>query len=206
MLIFTKKNLAYLAMPKTGTTAIERALRPHADIVFSRTGKHMPAARFRSHVAPFVKQTFGSEVETAAVMREPVDHLRSWYKYRKSPDLTGGERSTIGVDFDTFVLNAISDNPPAYADLGNQHTFLCATTDKVLVHHLFAYEHLHHLIDFFETRLKTSISLSPHNVSAPADANISDATLAKLKVARAKDFALYNSIVERDGYLEGEVD
>jgi hypothetical protein len=36
MLVFSKQNLVFLAVPKTGTTAIEMALRPKADIVFAK--------------------------------------------------------------------------------------------------------------------------------------------------------------------------
>ena len=44
MQIFFKQNLAMLAVPKTGTTALEAALRGKADILFKGRRKHMSAA------------------------------------------------------------------------------------------------------------------------------------------------------------------
>ena len=44
MLVFWKQKLVILSVPKTGTTAIEAALAPHADIVVSHPPeqKHAP--------------------------------------------------------------------------------------------------------------------------------------------------------------------
>jgi hypothetical protein len=33
--VFLKANLAFISVPKTGSTAYEIAMRPHADIVFT---------------------------------------------------------------------------------------------------------------------------------------------------------------------------
>ena len=59
MLIFPESNLTYLAVPKTGSTAVEMALRPRAEIVFAKRRKHMNAQRYQSKVAPFLSKTFG---------------------------------------------------------------------------------------------------------------------------------------------------
>ncbi|MEO1732827.1 MAG: hypothetical protein AAFR45_04250, partial [Pseudomonadota bacterium] len=61
MLIFSKVNLAYIAVPKTGTTAISMALKPKSDISFNGWRKHMTAQRFHNKVAPFLKDAFGLE-------------------------------------------------------------------------------------------------------------------------------------------------
>jgi hypothetical protein len=36
MLVFFKPNLAFLSVPKTGSTAYALALRPKADIIFTK--------------------------------------------------------------------------------------------------------------------------------------------------------------------------
>ena len=48
MLVFYKERLAFLSVPKTGTTAYESALRPRADIVISEPPllKHAPVYRY----------------------------------------------------------------------------------------------------------------------------------------------------------------
>lgn len=82
MQIFFKQNLAMLAVPKTGTTALEAALRGKADILFKGRRKHMSAAAFDKHCAPFLRNAYKLTPERIAVIRDPLDHLRSWYKYR----------------------------------------------------------------------------------------------------------------------------
>ena len=73
MLIFLRHNLAFLATPKTGTTAVEMALKPHADIIFTKRRKHLNAVRYQRKVAPFLHDTFGKRPRSVAVMRDPVD-------------------------------------------------------------------------------------------------------------------------------------
>ena len=205
MLIFTEKRIAILAVPKTGTTALEMALRPHADIVFQRNRNHMPAARFRNKVAPFLKDGFGIQAETIAVMREPEDQLRSWYKYRQSDRRAGHENSTAGMSFDQFIRDAISDNPPPHAGVGSQYSFLCDAKGRLLVHHLFAYEQMHIMIDFLQDRLGTKIELERRNVSPQVDAPLSDEMRTKLTKARSAEVDLYAKLTSREGYLEGEI-
>jgi len=81
MLIFSDLKLAFLAVPKTGTTAVEMALKPRADIVFSKQRKHMNAQRFHTRIAPFLLQTFDLIPERVAVMRDPIEQMRALYDH-----------------------------------------------------------------------------------------------------------------------------
>ena len=112
MLIFSAQNLAYLAVPKTGSTAIEMALRSKADIIFAKRRKHATAQRFHNKIAPWLSDAFDLRPERIAVMRDPEDQIRSWYRYRTSADQRGSDKSTAGISFDQFVLDVISDDPP----------------------------------------------------------------------------------------------
>lgn len=124
MLVFSDQNLAFLAVPKTGTTAFEMALRPRADIILSKRRKHLTATRFHNKVAPFLADTFDLTVETMAVMRDPIEQIRSWYRYRSGPRQKGTKASTNGCSFDEFVLAVISDDPPPFAGIGSQFNFV----------------------------------------------------------------------------------
>jgi hypothetical protein len=53
MLVFFEQNLVFLAVPKTGTTAIEGALHSKADIVFAKSRKHTTGMLYRMKIAPF---------------------------------------------------------------------------------------------------------------------------------------------------------
>ncbi|MDW4498660.1 hypothetical protein R5H30_11755 [Sulfitobacter sp. D35] len=202
MLIFLEQRLAYLATPKTGTTAVESALSGRADIVFARDRKHMPARRFQRRVAPFVAETFRTRLETVAVMRDPVAQLASWYRYRTAPRLHGTDRSTAGMSFDDFVSDAISDTPPPRADVGSQFRFLTSDTGDVLVDHLFAYETPQAFLDFLEARFGAPVSVDQRNVSPQAEARLSDPVVARLREVRAADFDLHDRLIAAGGYLK----
>ena len=105
MLVFTKSRLVFLAMPKTGSTAYHTALGPHADLVITDPPelKHAPIYRCDRFFRPIYDKVCGVELETLAVMREPVSWLGSWYRYRQRPFLNGKPNSTAGISFDDFV-------------------------------------------------------------------------------------------------------
>ena len=63
------------------TKLLESALEP----AFLADGKWRPESRTAlKKDEEWFFAAFGIEVETVAVMREPVDQIRSWFKYRKS--------------------------------------------------------------------------------------------------------------------------
>ncbi|MEM9577945.1 MAG: hypothetical protein AAF999_13140 [Pseudomonadota bacterium] len=201
MLIFADARLTYLATPKTGSTAVEMALRPKADIVLAKKRKHMNAARYRKKMAPFLKDTFGIRAETVAVMRAPVDQIRSWYRYRSRDEISGQPRSTRAMTFDAFVLAVAQEAPPEYAQIGSQFRFLTNRKGRLLVDHLFAYEAQDAFLDFMRARLKTEIELKRRNASPRREANLSDDSLMILRKARADEFALYERLMASGGYL-----
>ncbi|MCR8826271.1 hypothetical protein [Pseudosulfitobacter koreensis] len=201
MLVFSEQKLAFLAVPKTGTTAFEMALRPRADIILSKRRKHLNAARFHNKVAPFLADTFGLTVETMAVMRDPVEQLRSWYRYRSGPQQKGTKTSTMGCSFDDFVLAVISDDPPPFAGVGSQFNFVTSGKGVVLVNHLFAYEHQPVFRAFLAQAFDKEVVLKQKNVSPAAEAPLSGAVEASLRKARASEFALYDQIKSAGGHL-----
>lgn len=205
MLIFPDSNLTYLAVPKTGSTAVEMALRPRAEIVFAKRRKHMNAQRYQSKVAPFLAKTFGIETETVAVMRDPVDQIRSWYKYRQRSEVAGQARSTGAMTFDDFVMAVTADEPPDYANIGSQHNFLTNRKGCVKVDHLFAYENQPAFLAFLSERLRFQVVLKQKNVSPPIDAPLSEAALKVLKAARPEEFELYAQLMAAGGRLDFRV-
>ncbi len=201
MLIFLRQNLTFLATPKTGTTAVEMALKPRAEIVFAKNRKHITALRYANKIAPFLEDTFGLRPPSVAVMREPVDQIRSWYKYRSQKRLDGNAFSTKGITFEQFVQEVVSDDPPKRAQIGRQFNFLTDGKTRVMADHIFAYETQEAFLMFMSEHLEHPVELAERNISPNLDAPLSDATLALLREVRAQDFILYDAVMEAGGHL-----
>ncbi|KIN60209.1 hypothetical protein Z945_1176 [Sulfitobacter noctilucae] len=202
MLVFLRHKIAFLATPKTGTTAVEMALKSRAEIVFSKNRKHITALRYANKIAPFLEDTFGVRPASVAVMREPVDQIRSWYKYRSQQRLDGTKLSTKGISFDQFVREVVSDDPPERAQIGRQFNFLTDGKTRVMADHIFAYEAQEAFLMFLSEHLQHPVEIAPKNVSPKVDAPLDPATLALLREVRAEDFMLYETVMSMGGHLQ----
>lgn len=193
MLVFWKENLVFLAVPKTGTTAIEGALAPRAAMVLRDPPqiKHAPLYRYARFLQPMFQKAGGKNPETIAVIRHPVDWLSSWYRYRNRHALVGQPNSTRNIKFDEFVLEYCKDDPAPFAKVGSQAAYVFDQDGKRAITHLFAYEHQPALIAFLEERLETTITLRELNVSPTIPAEISPDVEATLRKAKPQEFAAY---------------
>lgn len=191
MLIFWKARLAVLAVPKTGSTALEQALSPVADsAILNPPGlKHCTVRKFRRELSPFFEQKGKRRLELVAVMREPVDWLGSWYRYRTRGDLDGQANSAAGLTFDQFVDGYLEDPQPPFAKVGAQATFLEGGVD-----HLFSYTDQTSLLTFLEARLSRRINLTRENVSPQGEITLSHSRLASLQEKYAADFSLWEKV------------
>lgn len=195
MLVFWKERLVFLAVPKTGTTAIEGALAPKAALVLREPPilKHATVQRFKRILHPMMDITKEPEFDTVAVVRDPVDWLGSWFRYRSRVDLLGKPNSTRGRTFDDFVSAYMADPQPGYAAVGSQARFLLTPDGKIGVTHLFRYEARPKLIHFLEERLSTRISLNRLNVSPPADVTLSPDVAKALRQTCAAEFEVWEA-------------
>ncbi len=193
MLVFWKENLVFLAVPKTGTTAIEGALSPKAAMVLRDPPqiKHAPLYRYGRFLAPMFEKAGGKNPETVAVIRHPVDWLSSWYRYRNRHALVGHENSTRNVKFNEFVLEYCKDDPAPFAKVGSQAAYVFDKNGKRATTHLFAYENQPDLIAFLEKRLNMEITLKQLNVSPTIPAIIEPEVEALLRAAKPEEFAAY---------------
>ena len=200
MLVFADPELAYIAVPKTGTTAISRALRGRADILFTKRYKHMTARRFHGNVAPFLKEFYGLDIASMAVMRDPEETARSWYRFRQRNPNSKSGKGTHVMSFDEFVLDIISKSPSPAAKIGSQINML-TSHGEVVVNHLFSYDAMPVFLDFLETRFGEPIIPQQMNVSPQIDAPLSPKIRTALRDARAEEFALYDRLQKAGGYL-----
>jgi len=198
MMVFLKHDLVFLATPKTGTTALEAALRPHCsiDVKDPPGARHMAARRYRNHWQPLLGKLHKFDGETMAVLREPVSWLRSWYKYQRRDWLKGKPRSTLELSFDQYVEGILAPDPPEFAMAGSQHYFATGKKGRILVDHLFIYEDYARPIAFIEKKLGTTLDMQRRNVSPEVDAPLSPDLLAELRRVRSPEFELYESVAQ----------
>ena len=201
MLVFWKAKLVLLAVPKTGSTALERAFLPHADVAFLNPPrlKHTTVRRFRREVAPLLDPD-GGRFELMAVMREPVDWLSSWHRYRGRPALEGLPQSTAGLGFADFVEAWLRDDPPEFARVGRQSRFLSDAGGNLAVDHLFRHDRLKDAVDFLSDRIGAAADLELLNVSPGVpDTELPPATRARLHEHAARDFRLWEGLLSGPG-------
>lgn len=196
MLVLFKERLVLLSVPKTGTTAYETVLRDRADIVISDPPglKHAPVYRYNRFLRPMFLKVCDAEMELAAVMREPVSWLGSWYRYRRRPFMEGKVNSTHGISFDDFVEAYMKNNRPGFAAVGSQLKFLERPPNGTGIAHLFRYEDQQRLQTFLNVRLKIKLELGQENVSPVMELSLSPATEERYRRKFAKEFAFYKAI------------
>ena len=188
MLVFWKENLVFLAVPKTGTTAIEGALAPRASMVLRAPPilKHSACYRYNRFLKPYFVQAGGQTPELFAVVRHPIDWLSSWYRYRYRDDLIGHENSTRDMTFDDFVLEYCKGKPAPFANVGSQAKFLIVGEGEIGVDYLFRYEAQDKLIAFLEERLETTVKFKRLNVSPELSLTLSPEVEEKFRKIRKK--------------------
>ena len=196
MLIFWKEKLVILAVAKTGTTAFEDELAPHADVAFRNPPrlKHATAHTMRHGFPKLFRPENADSFEQVAVMRDPLDWLGSWYRYRQRSFLDGQPQSTSGLSFEAFVKGYLASPRKSFANIGSQAKFLEPRPNGTIVNHLFRYENLEDAVAFLQSRLGLEISLPQKNVSPYADLTLSKETEAALRAQCSHDFRLWESL------------
>lgn len=195
MLVSTRHKLAILAMPKTGTTALERALAPHCEIVIGGDPrlKHMPLRKFERFLRPLLESSGQCGIETMCLIREPVDWLASWYRYRRRNGVPDPRKSTAGISFEAFADAYLSDHPPPFAQVGRPARFVQAQDGRLGVDHLFRYEAFERATAFLSERLGQPLTVSPANVSRADPVDVPAHLRRRIEDGMAQDVQIWES-------------
>lgn len=196
MLIFWDQRLVFLATPKTGSTAVEVALESLASVGMQRPAalKHLSARDYRKYFAPMLRASSGAEFTTVALMREPIDWLRSWYRFLQRDVSEDPDHPMLGRSFDAFAADYMSQERPAHAQIIPQAEFLCDAQGMALVDRIFRYENMGAFVHFLEDQLDCALTLPRVNVPPTANVALSPQNEAALRDAMAADFALYSTL------------
>ena len=196
MLIFWKERLVFLATPKTGSTSIETALESLAHVAVRRPPelKHMTARNYRKYFEPLLRAGGSTGFTTVALMREPVDWLGSWYRYRQRDDIPESDKAMRGISFEDAALGYLDGTAKTKMSVGSQASFLGWEAGRVAVDRVFRYEAIEQFLHFLEDRLDCEINLPRLNVSPPGSLEMSGATHARLRDRLAADLEFYGTL------------
>ncbi|WP_298848180.1 sulfotransferase family 2 domain-containing protein [uncultured Ruegeria sp.] len=195
MLVFYEERLAFLAVPKTGSTAYHTALKDRADLVVTYPPelKHAPVRRYDRFFQNMFRKMYDTEMEIMAVVREPVDWLGSWYRFRGRAELSGHPHSTGDMSFDAFVQAYMKNPRPEFADVGSQSQFFRTRSNGRGANHIFKYDHQDRILDFLQARLNVQIDLPHENVSPSGDLTLTPETRRRFRNRHAEEFAIHDT-------------
>ena len=145
MLVFAKEKLVFMALPKTGTTALETTLEPAAAVVLRKSPnlKHTPGFRYEAYLKTYLaKCGLGESPDGVCVC---VNLSTGWAvgidTVRALPR-TVPPNSTKDMTFDAFVAEYAATDPAPFARVSYPPRFIRDNDGQVMVDHLFQYKQM----------------------------------------------------------------
>ncbi|RMF37711.1 MAG: hypothetical protein D6754_08860 [Alphaproteobacteria bacterium] len=196
MVISFRHRLAFLAMPRAASSAIERVLAPRCEIVAGGEPalKHMTVQRFAKHFQPLARDYGIGRLETACLFRHPVDWLASWYRYRQRKGVPDPARSTAGLDFEGFVEGYLADPQPEWARVGRPARFVGGLGRPPRVDHIFRYEHFDAFAAFLSARFGEALRFDRINASHGAPVSVDGRLRARIEAAMDDEMRIWHDI------------
>lgn len=198
VIVLKKAGLVFLENPKTATQSVRQMLAEYLDDTpaHART-PHINSETYWHGWFLYMVEYTGKLPETFSVMREPLDHIASWYRYRQRKAIRGHENSTYGISFADFVEALLLPDPPPFARIGRQSDFMGFRGGRVFVNYIFDYRQLDLLVVFLSNRLGKSLSLGHTNISPKlggSSLKLPKALYDYFVQARAREFELYQKV------------
>lgn len=196
MLISTQKMFIFVANTKAASTSIEAVLMPFADI------RHGGDPR-RKHVSLHETQRLYPKVFAQpgqapddffrfGVMREPLDWIGSWFRYRKGNKV----ESPLPAEMDFAAFWAKADWNIRRGDGSRylQRDMFCAPDGRVLADMIIPYHDLDAVFARICTALGMTGPLPRHNVSRVKTHTIPETLETELRDYYAEDYALFSQL------------
>lgn len=202
MLLSSKHGFAFLCMPKCASTSIEIALRNHCTVRITGQPnlKHMDARTFHRYIGSMHKELLPSvDIEVVCVMREPLEWLHSWYRYRtreelKNPAHPNRSNYTGDLDFDEFLKAYMSKERPPFADVGSQRQFVELEDGSLGVDRIFRIDNMEGFKSYFEEKVGEEINIPIENVSPSMDMDLGRFREWRIKRYLSREYEIYDSL------------
>jgi hypothetical protein len=203
VLLAPGKGFVLLAATKCGSTSIETAFMPHAQIILQNPPniKHATYAGFQRFLQPFLASAgFPREsYEVVCAFREPIDWLSSWWRYRSRAQLANPanprHRNYTGdMSFERFV-RAYMEGDKQFAQVGRQSRFVRPTPGEAEVDRIFSYERLDLLIDYLCEKVGERVEVGYSNPSPERSYSLSEQCEAELREFFAPEYRIYEQAI-----------
>ncbi|MBF5056602.1 hypothetical protein Y5W_01896 [Alcanivorax sp. 521-1] len=138
-------------------------------------------------------------IEVVCMMREPLEWLHSWYRYRtreelKDPTHPNRNNYTGGLEFDEFLKAYMSRERPPFADVGSQRQFLELENGSLGVDRIFRVDDMEGLKSYFREKLGEEIEIPNENVSPSMPMELGRFREWRIKRYLSKEYELYHSL------------
>jgi hypothetical protein len=202
MLIAPARGFVFLAQTKTGSTAIESAFGPYAQIVQKNSPqlKHTRYARFERFLAPFLAASGWprESYEVVCAFREPIDWLHSWWRYRSreaiaDPSHRAHKNYTGNISFEEFA-RAYINGTHGFARVGRQAKMVRARPRQHGIDRIFRYERLDLLIEFLCEKVGEEVEVGRSNVSPEVPYELSEECERELREYLTDEYRIYELI------------
>lgn len=205
MQLSTQYGFAFLCMPKCASTSIEEAISSYCSINFSvhPALKHINAKNFRKYVLSYHNLLIpDKKIETFCLIREPVDWVYSWYRFRtrddlKNPAHPNHNNYTGNISFAQFINDLVDKKDVPYVNIGSQSQFIKLDNGSIGIDNIFPIERMDLVRNFLSKKIGKEINIPVRNVAPKIDFNVSQSDLYKLKEIYISDIDLYNNICKR---------
>lgn len=200
MLIGIEKKFVFVANTKTASTSIEKALKPHAEIhhAGSPERKHVPLRQATALYPDIFQDKDGNPALhgffSFGVMRDPIDWLGSWFRYRKGNKVDSPLPAEM--TFEEFWKrqdwNIVKGNGARFLQ---RHLF-CGNDGLVLADVIIPYERLGAMFGEICDCLGIESHLPRENISQVSDIEVPAALEPALRAHLAPDYALRERLDE----------
>ena len=194
MLISTRKKFVFLSNYKCASTSIEGVLKKHCELILRGPKfKHLPIDEFNKYIKPLLETRGFYNFETYCIVRDPIDYVFSWYRYRQRDDLKKSEsiKYTGDVTFDQFIKEACSEDPPPMCPRENQHLFVGFKNGKFKVDNVYTLDDIRSFSKTMNDKFNIDINIPKKNMSPKKDFHLSDESWALFEEYFKNDIQMY---------------
>jgi len=204
MKVSAKYGFAFLCMPKCASTSIESVLKKYSELSVSGDPrlKHINAKKYKEYIVPIYQDIIpDAKIEVFCMMREPMDWLNSWYRYRARKELANPRHPqhknyTGNMSYEDFLLAYLESDRPPYARVGSQYNFITLPNGDIGVDKIFNIDSIDKVEKYISQKVGEKIKIPQKNVSGKISkkVNIPNELEKKIKDLLKNDYDLYESI------------